>query len=250
MNGQERDTDPLKKEPTAKYQELIPARVCRAILLCKEECKKDKFNSHHKFWYASVDAVYDHSRKPLAAAGLDVRVQVARSEILETSDSAGRTKSWLMMELEIGFISEEGEIEMPVRRDIGEPLKGPQTFGSAMSYATKYWIRERLRVATGDQDSDAVGEVPAEEIPKDQKNIVRINAGLDLEVIPEPTDQQWSRSEKLHNMICEAITQSLIRRKTKLERQAVLNSPTIAKAYTFLPKEGRDRLEAIVTEGS
>ena len=172
------DMDP-RTAPTAAptYKDLIPARVCRAILACSEECKKDKENKHHGYSYASVDAVYDHARKPLANAGLDVRVQVTRSDVVETSDSAGRNKSWLMMTLEIGFISEEGEIEPPVTRHIGEPLKGPQTYGSAMSYATKYWIRERLRVATGDQDSDAVEEVPPEDIPDDECSVT-LHPGL------------------------------------------------------------------------
>ena len=88
------DMDP-RTAPTAAptYKELIPARVCRAILACSEECKKDKHNTFHKYWYASVDAVYDHARKPLANAGLDVRVQVTRSDVVETSDSEGRKKA-------------------------------------------------------------------------------------------------------------------------------------------------------------
>ena len=242
-----------EKKPTT-YQKRITQRVCDAILDMDAGVGHDAENKHHRYTYASIDAVYAHTREPLAKAGLDVRSQITETEIVPAHDA--KKTPWLAQTVEIGFESVEGEIEPTVTRYIMTPLNGPQTFSAALSYVEKYWLRERLRLATGDVDVDEQEQVALNAAPPPTAQnpnaewIVQIGPGPDLTIDPEPTPEQWRRSQSLHRELFRAIAKELVGRDTKKARETFMQTNDMAKAYVHLPPAGREKIEALIKHGT
>ena len=248
------ETEATTAPPEGGFKKRIAARVCEAILATKAGVGHDSENKFSGYTYASVDAVYAHARKAIAEAGLDVRAEITEKEIVPALDA--KKTPWLTLTVLIGFESVEGEKEPPVTRYIGTPMTGPQTYGTAMSYVEKYWLRSRLRLSTGDVDADVVEKIEdAAAVPeptaqdRNAEWTVEVEEDDSLTVTPEPTDAQWRRSQSLQGEVWKAITQAVLRRPRKHERRMLLQAPDIAKAYTFLPKSGRDALDLNIREG-
>jgi len=109
--------------------------------------------------FASVDDFYNMVGPIMAEAGLFTFADVARSEIseTETTDNYGKVKrnSYLNMEFDICLVHESGEMSMAVKREVTVIASGPQSYASAESFVTKYFIRNLFKVPTGDYDADS-----------------------------------------------------------------------------------------------
>jgi len=139
----------------------MPAKVAAAIVQIARGIKavaKNGTNEHGKYMFASVDDFYATVGPIMAEAGLFTFADVTRSEIseTETTDNYGKVKrtSHLNMEFDICLVHESGEMSMPVKREVTVIASGPQSYASAESFVTKYFIRNLFKVPTGDYDAD------------------------------------------------------------------------------------------------
>lgn len=143
-------------------QITMPPEVAKAIIAVKKQVKqlgKDDENKFAKFKYVSVDKFYAIVGQMMAAAGLFVVTDEISCDVSkrETQTDQGQVKSsvWLTAQYEMTLFHESGTQYGPIHRTITVPATGPQAFGSAMSYAEKYFLRSLFKVPTGEEDADA-----------------------------------------------------------------------------------------------
>jgi hypothetical protein len=101
--------------------------------------------TRHKVRYADLAAVFNAVRGPLAKHGLSI-VQFVRN------DMNGTTVTTRLMHESGEYL--ENEVWLPV------PLKTPQGYGSAITYARRYGLQALVGLAA-EEDDDAQGAVPS-----------------------------------------------------------------------------------------
>lgn len=111
----------------------------------------DSRNKHGGYPYASADAVYGDIRGILAEQGLVPSATVLDSGISEVSGK-GKGKLWIEMKVALSW---QGFDHKPEIRMQGGWLTGSQSYGSILTYAIKYWLRDVLLIPTGELDADA-----------------------------------------------------------------------------------------------
>lgn len=135
----------------------ISERVCAA----KAEIAaipKNGYNPHGKYKHSTVDDVYHAIRPVLAKHGLDLKLDIARAEVVNSAKGS----PWVHIEASIGFDGETAQ-----RRFLMLPLTGAQAFEAANSYLQKQFLRARLQIETGEYDEEDMGkEAPPAPSPK------------------------------------------------------------------------------------
>jgi hypothetical protein len=140
----------------------MPADLAKAIVKVMGEVKKlgkDTRNDHGKYNYVSVDQFFDQIGKLMSDAGMFVVVNETECEtaIRTTVDQWGKEKSsaWLTSHYDIFLYHESGAEYGPIKRTIQVSASGPQSYGSAISFVEKYFLRSLFKIPTGEQDADA-----------------------------------------------------------------------------------------------
>lgn len=152
--------------PVAK----LPPEVATAIVTVARGVKavaKNGTNEHGKYMFASVDDFYDAVGPLMAEAGLFTWADMTRAETFDSApvtDKYGNVKitSWLNIEFDISLVHASGAMSTPVKREVTVVASGPQSYASAESFITKYFIRNLFKIPTGDYDADndAKSELP------------------------------------------------------------------------------------------
>jgi hypothetical protein len=103
--------------------------------------KSQRTNAEYTYSYATLSAIFDNIRKPLADNGLAI------TQAVRQAGNKGEITVESMLLHETGqFLSEE--ITMPVVE------MTPQGYGSAITYARRYGIVSLLGIVTDDADDD------------------------------------------------------------------------------------------------
>ena len=140
--------------------------LCR-VMKSINKIEKDAKNKFDNYTYASVDSIYEHVRPVLAKEGVTINY---RLDDLQEIQHGGRGFMCLPVNLRFGHIEPYARHFVPMQTGgKAGPRLTPQSVQAAISYATKYFLKTRLLLATGDQDMDAVGtEGVAVKMPKPQ----------------------------------------------------------------------------------
>ncbi len=143
----------------------MPPEIAKAIVKVMGEVKKlgkDADNKHGGYKYVSVDQFFDQIGALMHGAGIFVLVDEPESETAsrETTDGYGKVKvsNWLTSHYDIWIFHDSGAHFGPIKRTIQVPATGPQSYGSAISYVEKYFLRSLFKIPTGEQDADAVAQ--------------------------------------------------------------------------------------------
>ena len=125
-------------------KEIAPALT--AAIAAIEPVKKDGVNPHFRSHYATLAAVIDATREPLAANGL----AVMQFPIIAVRDFLG---------IETVILHKSGEW---IGSETTVPLakNDPQGYGSAMTYARRYGLMAVLGIAAEDDDGNAASGAP------------------------------------------------------------------------------------------
>ena len=128
----------------------ITERICR-VKAEVTAVPKNGFNAHGQYSHATTDDVYHVLRPLLARHGLDFRVSIVRREMVGYGDGKFR----LDYEFSLRFEAVDGQVEDESdTRYLSLPYTGPQTDETAMSYASKQYLRQRFQIETGDFESE------------------------------------------------------------------------------------------------
>lgn len=133
------------------------AKLAAAMVAAHAEMEnptKDRANSHHKYKYATLEALLEVAKPVLAKHRLTVVQMPAGTGDVPTLVTA--------------VVHESGEFirsEMPLTLLKPESVRGPQALGSAITYARRYALQSVLGVTAEDDDDGGAGSAP----PKQQK---------------------------------------------------------------------------------
>ena len=146
----------------------MPPEIAKAIVKVMGEVKKlgkDADNKHGGYKYVSVDQFFDQIGALMHGAGIFVVVDETACETAsrETVDAYGKVKvsNWLTSHYDISIFHDSGAQFGPIKRTIQVQSTGPQSYGSAISYVEKYFLRSLFKIPTGEQDADAQEGLPA-----------------------------------------------------------------------------------------
>lgn len=134
--------------------QMSPSIAAAIVAVCRDvrQLGADDRNKHGGYNFVSVDKFYAAIGPVMAKHGLATFANVARSEIVESVNDDGKTKSHLHMEWELYLLHEDGSVYGAVRRDVTVIASGPQAYAAAESFVTKYFIRSTFKIPTGDKD--------------------------------------------------------------------------------------------------
>lgn len=139
----------------------MPPEIAKAVIAVMKKIKQlgvDEKNAHGGYNYVSVDKFFDHVGRLMAEADLFNVVNEVSSvtERKEATDNYGKTKvsNWMTCTYEIFLFHASGAEYGPIRRTVQVAATGPQSYGSAMSFAEKYFLRGLFKIPTGEQDAD------------------------------------------------------------------------------------------------
>lgn len=142
----------------------MPPEIARAILLVMRAVGKlahNEKNEQGRYAYASIDAFLAAVNPACAEAGLviqPIEIGVEPGEF-DTTDRDGKAKKRRQLTFRYQFmlIHESGATWLNERdvRHVTVENTGPQSYGAAMAYALKQFMRALFLIPTGDQDADA-----------------------------------------------------------------------------------------------
>ena len=149
----------------------VPPSIAAAIIAVKKRIRQlgaDENNPHGGYKYVSVDKFYASIGPMMAEAGLALLIDEVETDVKEGSSG----KPWLFARYALRFMHESGAVAPPLMRSIAMPISGPQAFGAAQSYIEKQFIRQVMKIPTGEKDADetAQNEVPP---PRQQRAVPR-----------------------------------------------------------------------------
>lgn len=137
--------------------QAMPPEIAKAVVKVMGEVKKlgkDTRNPHGGYNYVSVDQFFDQIGQLMHAAGIFVVVNESESETAIRETGNGRSSAWLTCAYDIFIYHESGAAYGPVKRSIQVSASGPQSYGSAISFVEKYFLRSLFKIPTGEQDAD------------------------------------------------------------------------------------------------
>ena len=114
---------------------------------------KDARNEQGRYNYATVDQVYDDLRPILAEAGINPISFPVSSKIVARPGRQG-DNNWLDAAFDIVVYHKSGALFEAGRHYVSVIFTGPQSSGAAKSFVMKYFLRDWLKIATGDLDAD------------------------------------------------------------------------------------------------
>ena len=237
--------------------ELTPLveRVNAAKMEVKAVAKNGK-NKFHGYDFATVDDMYEHLRPITGRHNLDVRLDIESLE-LKAVESGNNKSTWGHYVVLVGFVGEE-----PVRRFISVQVTGPQACGIVTSYVEKYFLRERLMVATGDVEADMMEkgdapppvqtpartqEAPAPaQAPAGQSYNVDVNADKGT-ITVKPMAIISDLSEEELTVLARAIFRAIRAAMTTMDadkRTLFLQAEDVVAHMKLIPEDGRKALHA------
>ena len=137
--------------------QAMPPEIAKAVVKVMGEVKKlgkDTRNPHGGYNYVSVDQFFDQIGQLMHVAGIFVVVNESESETAIRETGNGRSSAWLTCAYDIYIYHESGAAYGPVKRSIQVSASGPQSYGSAISFVEKYFLRSLFKIPTGEQDAD------------------------------------------------------------------------------------------------
>ena len=166
-----------KKSNSQIVQAIIKTSLEIGKLAKAEQNKFDKYN------FVSIDKFLEATGPALAKNGLIIQMEEDDCQRIERGG-----KPWLQFVFEFTVMHASGESLPASRRTVHDPLPGPQSTGSAKSYALKQFMRGLFQITTGDKDDadytesdNSVETVNMEEI-EEMKALIQ-EAGLEEEYI-------------------------------------------------------------------
>lgn len=160
----------------AHLQDIHPSivkAVCE-VQAGMEAVKKDQYNKHGGYNFASTDSIYAELTRRLAAAGLmilcleDEQPEIKRYDVQVFNDRRNemetKTQQWMRVSFSFVIATSEATWTDPrSRRSMFIQINGPQTFQAAQSYAEKSFMRSLFKIPTGDHDLDSVAQADDEQ---------------------------------------------------------------------------------------
>ena len=190
--------DPLVREKPSVMRMHEMSKLGEVIAkIIKEvpDLSKGHTNPHGKFNYVSIDEYYKEVASIAAANGLTWRVREASCEDVGRAKTRTGEQTLFKFTYEFDVILTTGGGEYIISGNftsfsVIHPYQGPQTSGSAASYADKLFMRTTFKVVTGEPDADAVDPIiapvtkgaakelkhkrkPAPKLGKDASNVVK-----------------------------------------------------------------------------
>lgn len=138
----------------------MPAEIAKAIKLVSESVEgliADQDNKFANYRFVSHDQIKAKAGKLMAKYGLIIVADEVSCEVREKS---------LHCEYAFWIYHETGAEYGPIKRTVQVQASGAQAYGSAASYAQKYFIRDLFQIPTGEQDADNDQKHPLPESPK------------------------------------------------------------------------------------
>ena len=138
----------------------MPPEIAKAIKQVAESVEgliADQDNKFANYRFVSHDQIKAKAGKLMAKFGLIIVADEVSSEVREKS---------LHCEYAFWIYHESGNEYGPIRRTVQVSASGAQAYGSAASYAQKYFIRDLFQIPTGEQDADNDQKHPLPESPK------------------------------------------------------------------------------------
>lgn len=138
-------------------QKTFPAEIAKAVVAVMRNVKKlgkDGRNEHGRYNFTSVDAFYEAVGPLCADAGLFVLVSEIEREVSAAPSGRDneRASRSLRVVYDISLIHESGAVYSGIEREVTVVASGPQSYASAQSFVTKYFLRNLFQVPTGDKD--------------------------------------------------------------------------------------------------
>lgn len=129
----------------------VVAAAIAAVMGQITSLPKTERNEHGHYNFASIDAFLEAIGPLCVSAGLLI---LQDEESLEILDRGG--KMWVRITFSFTLAHSSGAVwERPMRRTVLQQIAGPQTTGSAQSYALKMFMRSLFQIPTGDmEDAD------------------------------------------------------------------------------------------------
>lgn len=118
---------------------------------------KSERNPHAKYNYVPIDDFYKEVARKAVECGLSWAVREVDCVVAGSTQTRNGSQPVFRYSYEFDMFDEDGnEVAAFSKLSILHPLQGPQTSGSAMSYAEKLMMRSTFKVVTGEKDADAV----------------------------------------------------------------------------------------------
>ncbi len=130
-----------KKGGSKLVQAIIKTSLDIGKLAKADHNKFDKYN------FVSIDKFLEATGPALASNGLIIQMEEDECERIERGG-----KPWLKFSYEFTVMHSSGESLPSCRRTVHVPFTGPQSTGSAQSYALKQFMRGLFQITTGDKD--------------------------------------------------------------------------------------------------
>jgi hypothetical protein len=127
----------------------MPEAIAKSMTKVSAEVEglvKDQDNNYAKYKFVSHDQIKMKVGKLMAKHGLIVVANETASEVRDKS---------LYCEFEFWIYHESGVDYGPIRRTVQVPATGAQAYGTACSYAQKYFLRDIFQIPTGEQEDEA-----------------------------------------------------------------------------------------------
>ena len=137
----------------------MPAEIAKAIKQVAESVEgliADQDNKFANYRFVSHDQIKAKAGKLMAKFGLIIVADEVSCEVREKS---------LHCEYAFWIYHETGAEYGPIKRTVQVSASGAQAYGSAASYAQKYFIRDLFQIPTGEQDADNDQKHPLPESP-------------------------------------------------------------------------------------
>lgn len=180
-----------------QQQPKMSGAIAAAIVAIQAGVKKlgkEGNNQHGRYKYTSVDAFYE-ALGPLMADHKLATISHEESATIFTNEKTGAL--YVDITYSIFLVHESGDMYGPIPRSITMPNTGPQTYGAAEAYITKYFLRDLFKVPTGeniDADNEPNNPVPPNpnkkpKVDAAQKALLqfvdKVNEFLDSDPTPE-----------------------------------------------------------------
>jgi len=123
------------------------AKAIVKVTLEVEGLVKDQDNNFAKYRFVSHDQIKMKAGKLMAKHGLVIVANEVESEVRDKS---------LAQSFDFWIYHEEGSEYGPIRRTVQVPATGAQSYGTACSYAQKYFLRDIFQIPTGEQEDEGV----------------------------------------------------------------------------------------------
>ena len=164
-------------------KEIAEALFATALDISKNPLVKDVENKFAKFKYVPIDAYYNAIPKIALKHGLFWRCR--EQEVT----AEGKT---IFFKFSFDLLHKSGSgVENFDTVTIHHPAQGPQTAGSARSYAEKLFMRTVFKVVTGEKDSEYFHESEAEDLSiPDADGSNNNDEGLNLQQVKDLEKKQ------------------------------------------------------------